>query len=104
MPSLEWIGHVPTAVSAVHALVALASLCRRSTAGRPDTRRDAVAEPVVPKQCGGAAEEVVVVRVEVTVDTEIMVRLEVAAATGASAGVGAGTGCGPAAGGERGPW
>ncbi|MFI8503475.1 hypothetical protein ACIGFK_33940 [Streptomyces sp. NPDC085524] len=104
MPSLEWIGYVPTAVSAVHALVAVVNLCRRGTAGRPGTSREAIVEPVVPKQCGGAPLEVAVVRVELAVGTEIVVRIEVAGVADAPAAIGAGTGSGPAAGGEPGPW
>ncbi|MEU8779601.1 hypothetical protein [Streptomyces sp. NPDC048606] len=104
MPSLEWIGYLPTAVSAVHALIAVVNLCRRGTADCPDTGREAIAGPVVLKRCGGAAREVVVVRVELAVDTEMVVRIEVARAADALAAVGAGAGSGPAAGGERGPW
>lgn len=104
MPSLEWFGHVPTAVSAVHALVALVSLCRRSPAGHRSARPGATAKPAVQEQCACGA-QVAAVLVEVAVDAGVVVRVAVDARTpaGVAAPAGAGAG-GPAIGGERGPW
>ncbi|MEE1752858.1 hypothetical protein [Streptomyces sp. SP18CS02] len=44
-PSLEWLGHVPTAVSAVHALLALGQVCRSKLLPR---RAGAADEPGCP--------------------------------------------------------
>ncbi|MFD9303027.1 hypothetical protein ACFWCB_10185 [Streptomyces sp. NPDC060048] len=90
-PSLEWLGHGPAAVSAVHALVVLVRLCRRSLLNRKDTRSQTAGERTEEEL---SLSGFVVVRVDVAAEARVDVRVTVAAAPGAAA----------VAGGERGPW
>lgn len=92
--SLDWIGHVPAAVSAVHALVVLVQLRQQRFIGRKTARPRAPRSPRNEEGGCGCMADVVLARVDVTAQGVVGVRVAVGAATGAR----------PAAGGERGPW
>lgn len=93
-PSLEWTGYVPAAVSAVHALGALARLCRQSAVSWKTTRSQA-SRGTRKARHSQLVTQVLVVRWEIaevgTVEAEITVDVAPAAS-------------GRAAGRERGPW
>ncbi|WP_053686514.1 MULTISPECIES: hypothetical protein [unclassified Streptomyces] len=98
-PFLEWTEHVSAAVSAVHALLALAGSLRRTPAAKTDRPR--TAGEVEEEGCSCYA-RTLAVRVEVAcaVEAVVVVRLD------ASAQAPAGAAAVPdgSSGGERGPW